>query len=182
MKAQPVFFAVIRPQRGLRGRHVSVGGLPSGLACFHINVGNAGVGGRQKVADLLAAIGLPEHLNGHLRAERGLLIEDDQPGHKPVEHRAQGIAVELHSHRQKQGIGAGGPFPQALGTLEARAKLVHILASIRIKLAREPALGFESFVHQQVLADDALRGHGKAVLVAHTVQHKRHFKHAGLAG
>ena len=49
-------------------------------------------------------------------------------------------------------------------------------------MAREPALGLESLVNQQMLTHDALCGHGKAILVTHTINHESYFELAGLAG
>ena len=72
--------------------------LPRNLARFHIDVGDADVGGREKVANFFAAFCLLEHLDRHLRTELGLFVEDDQSTREPIEHRAQGFAIELHSH------------------------------------------------------------------------------------
>ena len=61
-------------------------GLTRHLACFYIDVGDTDVGGRKDVENLFAPIGLLEHLDGDLRIKLGLLVENHQPIHKPVEH------------------------------------------------------------------------------------------------
>jgi hypothetical protein len=117
----------------------------------------------------------------YLWTERSLLVKDDQPADEPVEHRAQGFAIELHRHRQEQGVCPCRSFPQVLGALQAGTELVDVLACIRVEVALEPALRLERLVDQQVLAHDTLACHREAVLVTHPVEQEADLELGGLA-
>lgn len=164
----------------LAGRQIKANAVYRGLLGGHFDIGNADVGGTQKFTDGLALRLQLQHLQRKLRRQRCMFVQDHQPVGEPVVHGAQCLAVELHRHGQKQGIGPGGPFPQGLGTLQAGTKLIHVLAAFGIEVALEPALGLECLVDQELLADDALRIHGKTILIAHAIKNEGDLECRGL--